>query len=229
MSVIQDALQRKLEEQRAAKESRASVGRPEPQPPQAPPVAQQVFENETALNPPPAISQQVSVTRRPVRSDPQRTIRLLLVTIIVILTVGLVGAVIYFVDARKNEFVQSAFPAHDSGNRSSETPQGESNSPDGAVNSTPQGVNSGAGGSGKASTESARTVAEATGKWPLVNVGGVIAGGSAGKNSAILNGDMIRVNRKIDGVLLVDVKDEGVTLEYGGDQRFVEIGSTTLD
>jgi hypothetical protein len=92
------------------------------------------------------------------------------------------------------------------------------------------GANSGAANAnGTASQSNAEIAAAKPGEWPRVEVGGVIAGGSPKNNSAILNGDMIRMNRKIEGVRLVEVKEDGVTLEYGGDQRFVEIGATTLD
>ena len=224
MSVIQDALQRKLEEQRAAKDSRASQGRPEPQPPQAPPVAQQVFENEAALYPPPSVPvhQKVPATRRPVRSDAQRTIRLLLISIIVMLSVGLVGAVIYFIDAGKSELLSSApsVPGNGVG------PAAQSDSAQIAGTAAPSGA---AHANGTASSPIVQSAPDDSGKWPLVEVGGVVASGSSKNNSAILSGDMIRINRMINGVCLVNVSDDGVTLEYGGDQRFVEIGATTRD
>jgi hypothetical protein len=65
--------------------------------------------------------------------------------------------------------------------------------------------------------------------WPLINVGGVLAGSSAKGSSAILNGEWIRVRQKIEGVRLTAVSNEGVTLEFNGESRFVETGNSTDD
>ena len=213
MSVIQDALRRKLQEQRAAKESRVSEVRPEPPLLQTPPVAQEVLQNEASLNPSPRVPerQPASAAFHPVQNGRQRVIRLLLATIVVFLTVGLLGAVVYFVDARKEELLRSA---------------ASTASPIPLVLPLQPTAVSASGVTGIGPTEEAvKTKAE----WPRVKVGGVLAGGGSSRSSAILNGDMVRINGKVQRVRLVSVSDDGVTLEFEGRERFVEIGSTTKD
>jgi hypothetical protein len=63
--------------------------------------------------------------------------------------------------------------------------------------------------------------------WPTIRVGGVLTGGRRSRASALLNGEMIKVNYSLNGVRLVSLTEDGVTLEYRGEQRFVETGRST--
>ena len=62
--------------------------------------------------------------------------------------------------------------------------------------------------------------------WPRVTVNGILAKGTRGRGMAIINNQMMSVNESIEGVRLVEVKGQGVLLEFGGESRFVEIGQT---
>ena len=62
--------------------------------------------------------------------------------------------------------------------------------------------------------------------WPRVTVNGILAKGTRGRGMAIINNQMMSVNESVDGVRLVEVKGQGVLLEFGGESRFVEIGQT---
>ncbi len=62
--------------------------------------------------------------------------------------------------------------------------------------------------------------------WPRVTVNGILAKGTKGRGMAIINNQMMSVNESVEGVRLVEVKGQGVLLEFGGESRFVEIGQT---
>jgi len=62
--------------------------------------------------------------------------------------------------------------------------------------------------------------------WPRVTVNGILAKGTRGRGMAIINNQMMSVNESVEGVRLVEVKGQGVLLEFGGESRFVEIGQT---
>ncbi|MFH0907239.1 MAG: hypothetical protein V1929_00550 [bacterium] len=62
--------------------------------------------------------------------------------------------------------------------------------------------------------------------WPRMTVNGILAKGTRGRGMAIINNQMISVNESFDGVRLVEVRGQGVLLEFGGESRFVEIGQT---
>jgi hypothetical protein len=50
---------------------------------------------------------------------------------------------------------------------------------------------------------------------------------SQGQSSAILNGRLLAVGEQIDGVSLVEVAADGVTLAYKGKRRFLRTGEHT--
>ena len=62
--------------------------------------------------------------------------------------------------------------------------------------------------------------------WPRVTVNGILAKGTRGRGMAIINNQMMSVNETVEGVRLIEVKGQGVLLEFGGESRFVEIGQT---
>ena len=237
MSVIQDALKRKLEEQRAAKEEAPPAPPRRPPPPQAPSVAYQVIQNEAAAHPPrpAAPPPRVSEARydTAVARTQQRTIRLLLVSILVLLTAGLVGALLYFLSSRQAEWAAASPGPRDSARYPAPAPQAAtaparpppapSLPEEGLTATLPTPV---------PVPPAADAAAEAEGgepAWPILSVDGVLTGADPGRSSAILNGEMLRVNRRMDGVRLLEVSEEGVRLEFRGEERYVEIGDTTRD
>jgi hypothetical protein len=48
-------------------------------------------------------------------------------------------------------------------------------------------------------------------------------------SSAMLNGKLVRMNKKVEGAVLTSVTTEGATLEWHGEKKFLEIGSGTRD
>lgn len=243
MSVIQDALRRKLDEQKEARAGRpapAPVSRPRPQ---APPVAQQVLENEPYSTPIATVG--TVRPRAPAASPPpppaaaprdQRTVQFLLGAILLMLVAAFGGAVVYFLQVRDQDLLRAV----------TSPPAGPVGSPVGAEGGGSPGV-AVAGGPGAvpavAPDSGSETlpppapvaaveppvVALAPGAWPLIKVEGVMAGSEPSLSSALLNNEMIRVRHRIEGVRLLEVREEGVLLEYKGKSRFVETGTTTRD
>lgn len=283
MSVIQDALKRKLDEQQReaaqAPPRSPSVVRASPQ---APPVAQQVIENDPRSVP--------ILSPTPIRSRPARpahpapvsvgsrgdqfTTQLLLGAILFMLVGGFGGAVVYFLQARNQDLraMSSSAPAPAvvqtpgasagqmgaGGNLGAGTVVPPSSDSGAAGVATTAGANAPAGqqpvldpstavtataNAGTApETTPAEVVAAAAGAsgspapppvsesgWPLIHVEGVMASATPSRSSALLNDQMIRVRQRVDGVRLVEVRTEGVLLEFKGETRFVETGTTSLE
>ncbi|MBN1269897.1 MAG: hypothetical protein JXB04_09930 [Kiritimatiellae bacterium] len=65
------------------------------------------------------------------------------------------------------------------------------------------------------------------GTWPRLKVMGVLTKGPAGEGSVIINGDIIEVDEQVEGVTVREVDTSGVWLEYGGRRRFVKVGRST--
>jgi len=72
-------------------------------------------------------------------------------------------------------------------------------------------------------------VPEGTDPWPEISVNGVLASPIKKKSSAILNGEMVFFNQKIQGVRLIEVSNDGVHLRYRGKTMALDIGSSTYD
>ena len=65
-------------------------------------------------------------------------------------------------------------------------------------------------------------------RWPEIELSGMAGTTTVeGSGSAILNGTLIAVNQRIERATLVRVEEDGVILEYKGDQKFIRIGETT--
>lgn len=62
-------------------------------------------------------------------------------------------------------------------------------------------------------------------KWPAIQLTGLAGAGDAG--SAILNGELIALNQRIEGATLVDISGDGVILEMQNDRKFIRIGEST--
>jgi hypothetical protein len=254
MSVIQDALKRKLEEQKASRAATPPSRQGQPPPPQAPPIAHQVLQYEAAARPAPAPPEPTH-DYGAVARDQQRTIWMLIVSILVILTAGMIGAFLYFMASGRSEMAGGT-PGETRPNPDGVSvlyaepaalvPQPFQHVPEPVPRAGPVAVVTPPAGSPDALSVAAPTrvttgtppaeapeatpgVAAIPGQWPMIEIDGVLSGGDAKRNSAILNGNVIRVNRKLDGVRLTEVSEEGVVLEYNGKQKYVEIGGTTYD
>jgi hypothetical protein len=64
-------------------------------------------------------------------------------------------------------------------------------------------------------------------EWPMVMLSGMVAGSTPNKTSAILNGILIAQHQTIDGIELVEVKSDGVVLEYKHTRKYLRIGEST--
>lgn len=62
--------------------------------------------------------------------------------------------------------------------------------------------------------------------WPAIKLGSLARAGG-GKSSAILNGKLVLVGDEIEGVTLVEVAANGVTLDLKGQRLFLKIGDET--
>lgn len=57
--------------------------------------------------------------------------------------------------------------------------------------------------------------------WPTLELTGIARGAS--QSMAIINGKMLETGRTIDGVKIIDVQDDGVIVECGGERRTLHI------
>jgi hypothetical protein len=57
--------------------------------------------------------------------------------------------------------------------------------------------------------------------WPRFSLSGLLADGQQhGEGAAVVNGEVVSVGERIDGMVVREIGDGGITLEYEGDQRF---------
>ena len=63
--------------------------------------------------------------------------------------------------------------------------------------------------------------------WPKIELMGILAGGESGRSTAILNGALVMLDASMDGVTLADVGEDGVYLEFKGDRQYIRIGEHT--
>jgi len=61
--------------------------------------------------------------------------------------------------------------------------------------------------------------------WPFLQVTGVVGSGHSG--SAMINGQIVDVGARIDGVRLLGIAGQAVRLDYQGEQRLVRVGRST--
>ena len=220
MSVIQDALKRKLLDQQAGRAARPARSAGPAGPPPTPPLAQQVLrrEEETAR----AAAVSAGGVPGPAAPAPGAG-RWILGTALVLLFAVLVAGVLLYLH-RGVPLV--AVPP-----------------PTAAVPDSPPAVPPPAPVAGEpapATAAAEAAVAEPAvpapdpepapaSAWPAIVVEGVVAGADPGRRSAMLNGQMVFLNQRIEGVRLVEVTDQGVRLRYQGQDRFLEIGQLTTD
>lgn len=61
--------------------------------------------------------------------------------------------------------------------------------------------------------------------WPMLTINGLVGKGAQG--AAMINAQIIGVNETIEGVKVIDIQKQGVTLEFEGEKRFVKVGGST--
>jgi hypothetical protein len=62
-------------------------------------------------------------------------------------------------------------------------------------------------------------------EWPLLSLSGIVGRGENG--AAIISGRVLGVGETIDGVELIRIERQGVTLKYEGRTRFLKVGRQT--
>lgn len=63
-------------------------------------------------------------------------------------------------------------------------------------------------------------------KWPRLKLSGIMRGYGPKQGSARINGKMVYIDGQIQGVTLVEVKADGITLKFGKETRMLKVGST---
>ena len=64
--------------------------------------------------------------------------------------------------------------------------------------------------------------------WPKLSLLGVMARSEVGRGSAIINNTVVEVGEEIEGARLLEVRNNGVMLQYNGDKQFVRVGQSTF-
>ncbi len=60
--------------------------------------------------------------------------------------------------------------------------------------------------------------------WPDLKLSGVLKGISQKQGAARINGKMVFIGDEIEGVTLLEIKDNGVILKYGNETKFLKVG-----
>lgn len=63
--------------------------------------------------------------------------------------------------------------------------------------------------------------------WPMVMLSGMVAGASAGRTSAILNGVLVTQRQTIEGIELIEVRRDGVVLQFENTRKYIRVGEST--
>ncbi len=63
--------------------------------------------------------------------------------------------------------------------------------------------------------------------WPVLVLSGMVATTTEEKTSAILNGSLITLFQGIEGATLIEVRDDGVVLQYDRTRKFIRVGEST--
>lgn len=63
--------------------------------------------------------------------------------------------------------------------------------------------------------------------WPIIVLTGMAAGNREGDMTAILNGNLVYVNQRVEGARLIEVSNDGVVLEFEGTRKILRIGEST--
>jgi len=67
------------------------------------------------------------------------------------------------------------------------------------------------------------------GEWPELKIMGVVARPRQEDSSAVINGQIEEVGATLRGVKLLEVTASGVLLEYAGERKIVRVGRTTTE
>ena len=67
---------------------------------------------------------------------------------------------------------------------------------------------------------------EAADAWPALSLQAVMSFETQEKSAAMINSELLNVGESVAGVKLVEIRVNGVTMEYKGETRFMKIGRT---
>jgi hypothetical protein len=59
--------------------------------------------------------------------------------------------------------------------------------------------------------------------WPVMALNAVMSLSDPAKSQAMLNNELLNVGDSVQGVKLIEIRENGVTLEFNGEQRFIKI------
>lgn len=236
MSVIQEALRRKMAEQ-AERRGQAQAGEQPPAATSYPTASPDARQNAASETPRPASPPSTyPESRNPVvaRTGPaERPMSWFVLLFLFLLAGG--AALLFFVQSRETGgavTVSVPQPSHDTGQpvlpRSSSQPMDAEESELVAVETVAESQPE----DDMANPEPSRAVAAkqdtvTRDDWPKVELMGILAGGEDERSTAILNGALVMLNAEIDGVTLADVGEDGVYLEFRGDRQYIRIGEFT--
>ena len=64
-------------------------------------------------------------------------------------------------------------------------------------------------------------------EWPMIELTGMVAIDEPSKQSAILNGHLIKLQQTIDDARLIEVRQNGAVLEYRETRKIIRVGEST--
>ncbi len=60
--------------------------------------------------------------------------------------------------------------------------------------------------------------------WPSLKLTGILTSPGAGESAALINNQLLIVGGQLNGVTLVEIRVDGVTLQYGGETKLLKVG-----
>ncbi|MFH0879321.1 MAG: hypothetical protein V2A34_06375 [Lentisphaerota bacterium] len=63
--------------------------------------------------------------------------------------------------------------------------------------------------------------------WPSMTLMGVVVKSEPQLSTAVINSSLYGINDSIEGVRIVDIRHDGVILQYGSEKRMLQLGSST--
>lgn len=64
-------------------------------------------------------------------------------------------------------------------------------------------------------------------EWPILVLSGMVAGSTPEQTSAILNGNLVATRERIEGAVLIEIRNDGVVLEFDRTRKFIRVGEST--
>ena len=244
MSLIQEALRRQQEEQRATADGPQPVP-PAPPPPPPPPTPAKPTAEPPAPAPapeqppaPPPLPPLASPPTKSLRAAQDQTApkpvrvwrTLLVVGLVLLILAGAAVAALFYVFQRLRSDTQAVFDRAPTIAAGADTAArtGEDTAADAAA-----GAAAGTGTVTDAPPPPPRAEAPAPARdrapveWPHLTLSGLVGRGRTG--SAILNNEVVGVGESIQDVTLLGIDSEGVELEYRGERRHLKVAGVIDD